>query len=108
MERIVPDPVEAGVEVCSSMGFLLPCLSLLEGRVVWHRPVLLFECLETFLGETFSLEVEGLGGLVSECLECQCGLVEAFGAGRAVCTCFLRPTLVSGLVPTLLLRELVQ
>ncbi len=115
MERIVPDLVEAGVEVCSSMGLLLPCLSLslLGERVVWRKPVLLVECLETFLSETFFSEVEELGGLVSECLECQCTLVEAFGAGqqragRAVCTGFLRQMLVSCWVPTLLLRELVQ
>jgi hypothetical protein len=105
MERFVPDPVEAVVEVCSMIGHLLPCLSLPGGRVVWHRPVLLFECLETFLAETFSLEVEELGGLVSECWGCQCILVEAFGAGLAVCTCYLRQTLVSCWVPTLLLRE---
>jgi hypothetical protein len=56
------------VEVCSSMGLLLPCLFLLGGKVVWHRPNLLVECLETFLWETFSSEVEGLGELVSDCL----------------------------------------
>ncbi len=107
MERIVPDPVEAGVEVRSSMGLFLPCLSLslLGERVVWRRLVLLSECLETLLSETFSSEVEELGGLVSECLGCQCILVEAFGAGLAVYTGYLRQMLVSCWVPTLLLRE---
>ncbi len=110
MEHIVPDPVEAGVEVCSSMGLLLPCLplSLLGERIFWHRSVLLSECLETFLSETFSSEVEGLEGLVSECWGFQCIVVVAFGAGLAVCTGYLLQKLVSCWVPTLLLREPVR
>ncbi len=108
-ERLVPDLGEAGVEVCSSMGLLVPCLPLFQvERVVWRKPVLLVECLETFLSETFSSEVEELGELVSECWECQCILVGAFGAELAVCTCYLLQMLVSCLVPTLLLREPVQ
>ncbi len=89
------------------MGLLLPCLSLsrLGERVFWHRPVLLSECLETLLSEIFSSEVEGLEGLVSGCWGCQCILVVAFGAGLAVCTCYLLQKFVSCLVPTLLLRE---
>ncbi len=110
MGRIVPDPVEAGVEVCSSMGLLLPCLplSLLGERVVWRKPVLLSECLETFLSETFSSEVGELEGLVSECWGFQCVLVVAFGTGLAVCTCYLLQKLVSCWVPTLLFREPVR
>ena len=112
MERVVPDPFATGLEVCSSMGFLLPCLSLslslLGERVFWRRPVLLSECLETFLSETFSLEVEGLEGLVSECWGYRCILVAAFGAGLAVCFCYLLCKLVSCWVPTLLLREPVR
>ena len=108
MERIVPDLGEAGVEVGSSMG-LLPCLPLSQAeRVVWRKPVLLFECLETFLSETFSSEAAEPEVLVSECWGCQCILVEAFGAGLAVCTCYLLQMLVSCLVPTLLLREPVR
>ena len=108
-ERLVPDLGEAGVEVGSSMGLLLPCLPLSQAeRVVWRKPVLLFECLETFLSETFSSEAAELEELVSECWGCQCILVEAFGAGLAVCTCYLLQMLVSCLVPTLLLREPVR
>ena len=108
-EHLVPDLGEAGEEVCSSMGLLLPCLPLSQvERVVWRKPVLLVECLETFLSETFSSEVEGLEELVSECLECGCVLVAAFGAGLAVCTCYLLLMLVSSWVPTLLLREPVR
>ncbi len=108
-ERLVPDLGEAGVEVCSSMGLLLPCLPLSQvERVVWRKPVLLVECLETFLLETFFSEVEELEGLVSECWGCQCILVGAFGAGLAVCTCYLLQMLVSCLVPMLHLHEPVR